>query len=138
VDLWTARIGYRGADGLDITRKSATMPGLVLAPSWDLLSPFLHARKERGLTAEDWTRYSRLYRDEMRDSFARWSAEWRTILARPEITLLCYCADASRCHRSLAASLIVAASKGGALPVPKFSRNSCISAAVFFASSCGM
>lgn len=43
--VYTARLGYRGDDALNITRKSAARDGLAFAPSWALLGPALRARR---------------------------------------------------------------------------------------------
>jgi hypothetical protein len=52
--VYTARLGYRGDDALDITRANAgkahragrPFAGFFLAPSWDILGPALTAREE--------------------------------------------------------------------------------------------
>lgn len=114
MDIHTARINYQGADRLDITRKSGGPIGIVLAPSWEILAPVLNARRQKTMGNSEWERYKRAYIDEMRTSYQTWPQHWERILARPEVTLVCYCADFLRCHRSLAADLLVKASKGAA------------------------
>ena len=138
--VWTARVSYRGADRLDITRKSGTA-GLFLAPSWGILRPALDARGRAftirnstggnlsladRIEAEAWARYVPAYTAEMRVSYGISPARmddlereavargvcshfdaWRELLAARERTLVCYCTDAARCHRRLAAALIV-------------------------------
>lgn len=42
--VWTARISYRGADRLDVTRKSKDAIGLAFAPSESILWPTLELR----------------------------------------------------------------------------------------------
>lgn len=111
-EIYTARIGYKGADALDITRKSAGPIGVILAPSWELLSPFLALRRRQVMGDAEWERYKKAYTAEMEASRRQWPEHWARILARPELTLVCYCSDFLRCHRSLAADLLVKASNG--------------------------
>jgi len=111
-DIYTARIGYKGGDALDITRRSAGPIGIVLAPSWEILSPVLALRRQKAMSDAAWERYKLAYAAEMETSLKRWPQHWARILARPEVTLVCYCSDFLRCHRSLAADLLVKASNG--------------------------
>lgn len=121
----TARLGaYRGDDALDVTRRSATGDALAFAPSWSILRPALadmkRGREQVGLArnpADDlegrwlqsaaWGRYWRAYVAEMAASYRGQRAAWDAILARPSVVLLCYCADASHCHRSILAREIL-------------------------------
>lgn len=118
--LYTARIAYRGPDRLDITRKSAGPDGLPFAPSWAILRPALDARaaartalelgKIQGMMsieADAWERYVPAYTAEMRVSYGANRAAWDALLARPGVTLVCYCTDAAHCHRRLLAAMLV-------------------------------
>lgn len=102
----TARIGYAGRDQLDVTRKSATGHALTFAPSWHLLGPILAARRRHEPIAELWPAYVRGYTAEMRASYRGNVAAWAWLLARTEVTLLCYCTDAVHCHRRLLAEIL--------------------------------
>lgn len=132
LQVYSARVSYRGDDRLDVTRKSAR-EGLFLAPSWNVLRPALIARysvdlKRADLEAanaqwahrdaerlgfelaalerewdETWERYVALFTDEMRTSYRRHREAWVALLQRPIVTLCCYCADSQRCHRTLLA-----------------------------------
>lgn len=108
--LYTARYSYAGSDRLDITRQGNDPRGVLLAPSWDILGPVLQARQRGLLTDAAWQTYRLDYIDEMRSSYAR--TGWREILASAELTLVCFCPNAERCHRSVAAELVVKASRG--------------------------
>lgn len=128
--VYTARIGYRGADAVDVTRKSATPDALAFAPSWAILRPALTIRAalgalrrssvvatERGLLAvsrevaeearvieeQAWALYVPAYLAEMRASYRAHHRSWAALLMRSEATLLCYCTDPERCHRTLLA-----------------------------------
>lgn len=117
----TARISSRDPDRLDITRASAGPDGIHFAPSWDILGPALAAMKRaarvaRGggdgvrqaeqIRASTWTRYAVDYRREMLESHREHFGAWRDLLARERVTLVCYCVDASRCHRTLLAGYL--------------------------------
>ena len=131
--LRTARVTYRGADRLDITRKTADPVGVVFAPSWDILRPALalreisrETRNATGLAdriglAERientmWELYASAYRAEMRLSYREHRATWDAVLARRgTLALVCFCVESDHCHRTLAAKILVAASRGRAV-----------------------
>ena len=99
----TAQIGkYYGADALDITIKSAPPEGRPFAPDrWDMV---LGARRGR-LSADAYRAY---YLELMRESYRQHREVWTTVLARDEVTLLCYCAAATPfCHRYILAREIL-------------------------------
>lgn len=110
----TARMGYRGADWLDITRKGAKERpepgghrgmGAAFAPSDRLLNEFLRKRQSRpeGETDREWLDYVERYIDEMRASYVARRESWRRLLACDRVVLLCFCVEAQRCHRSVLA-----------------------------------
>jgi hypothetical protein len=113
----TARMGTHGLlNAVDVTRKSAKGDGLAFAPSWAILNPALEAREraERLRVAlqwseattvldEAWREYRPRYLAEMRESYRRDRGPWERLLAMGHATLLCYCRDPSRCHRTLLA-----------------------------------
>lgn len=112
--IHTARMGYRGADWLDITRKGAkerTEPGghrgmgAAFAPSERLLNEFLRKRQSRpeGETDREWLDYVDRYTREMRQSYVSCRESWDRLLACTRCVLLCYCSveNASRCHRTI-------------------------------------
>lgn len=127
----TARVSHKGDDVLDITRKSGK-EGRFLAPSWPLLEPVLDARTamnkariakiqtpsddaQRRLAdttlafTEAWDTYVQGYLKEMRASYREHAADWKALLARESVTLVCYCTDAFFCHRTLLATRILPA-----------------------------
>lgn len=104
--VWTARVGYRGSDGLDVTRKSAGADGLPFAPSWAILSPELDARRRGEDAAARWPAYVAAYEHEMRESERRDPGAWQRLLGRESVTLLCYCTDPAHCHRSVLARML--------------------------------
>ena len=100
--VYTARIG---AAGLDITRKSASGTGLLFAPSWSILTPAIEARHsgDPAREAAAWEAYIPAYLAEMRASYRAHRPAWQALFARGKVTLLCYCTDPERCHRTLLA-----------------------------------
>lgn len=100
--IYTARVSYRGADRVDVTRKG----GSLFGPSWPLLQHFLKLRRRGGDTDEVWAIYSAAYLQEMREMYRHDPAPFLALAAR-EATLVCYCTDAKRCHRTLLADILV-------------------------------
>ena len=120
LQIWTARVSYGGPDRLDITRKSAGAWGIHFAPTWDLLAGALEARsRARALRMGDhvaaaealeraaWETYRPAFLEEMRRSYRAKRYAWDRILSRESVTLVCYCTDAARCHRTLFADIFV-------------------------------
>jgi hypothetical protein len=107
VIVYTQRVTYSGPDRLDIARSSAGPDGLPFAPSWTILRPMLNLRRSsEGLTAWAWRKYSAQYTEEMRRSYVSNRAAWDALLARDEVTLLCYCTDPVHCHRTVLAGIL--------------------------------
>ena len=76
----------------------------VLAPSESTLKLGRGAVTETG-----WRRFARRYRAEMQRPAARQALDLLAALShRANFSVGCYCEDASRCHRSLLRSLLVA------------------------------
>lgn len=75
-----------------------------LAPSAPLVSYAL----SEPLAPQRWKRYARRYRREMSDpARRRLIALLAALSARADFSIGCYCADESRCHRSLLRALLV-------------------------------
>ena len=115
IEVWTARVSYRGRDRLDISRKSGDETGIVFARSWELLGPYLALRKIAPINEQDWQRYTEAYTQEMRTSYRRHRTVWEAVLEgnatlagpdSPTVTLCCYCNDPSRCHRTILAGIL--------------------------------
>ena len=119
----TAQLRYGGADRLDITRRTADLnpgaPGRFWAPSGTLLrethTRFRAAerRREQGnpeladkLAARAWEMYEAAFLTEMRASYRKYPSAWAELLARSEVTLVCFCAGPATCHRRLVAECL--------------------------------
>jgi uncharacterized protein YeaO (DUF488 family) len=75
-----------------------------LAPSASLVSYAL----SEPLAAQRWKSYARRYRREMSDpARRRLIALLAALSSRTDFSIGCYCADESRCHRSLLRELLV-------------------------------
>lgn len=113
--VYTARLfEYQGADAVDVTRaarvgRDERDPGLVFAPSWSILQPLLTRRRAGQITESAWQEYREAYLDEMRASYRSHRAQWLDLLGRKKATLLCYCVDAERCHRSILGGIVLPA-----------------------------
>ncbi len=76
-----------------------------LAPSLESMKLALHAK-----TPAEWTAFARKYRAEMaRPESAHAIALLAALSHRTDFSVGCYCADESRCHRSLLRELLAAA-----------------------------
>src|SRR5581483_9613249 len=71
--IYTSRVGYQGADALDITAKSASPDGKVFAPPWSLLRRYLPKFSGRPLTAENFAEYEREYLSVLAARRVEWS-----------------------------------------------------------------
>ena len=81
----------------------------VLAPS-----PQSVKLAQKARTAQEWRRFAKRYRAEMRAPDAVHALELLAALSRrTELSVGCYCVDESRCHRSVLRSLL--AEKGAKL-----------------------
>ena len=95
VRAFTAQIGrYHGPDALDITIKSASPEARPFAPDdWQMVMGV-----KQGRIAQE--AYRAYYTELMRMSCGAHRAEWDALLAREEVTLLCYCPPTFlSCHR---------------------------------------
>jgi uncharacterized protein YeaO (DUF488 family) len=107
LSVCTARISYRGTDRLDVSRKGHDPLGVVFAPSWSLIKPLIEQRRAGfPLTDAGWQDYVTRYTQEMRASYVQHREEWYELLTREEVTLCCYCTDATRCHRTVLAGIL--------------------------------
>jgi uncharacterized protein YeaO (DUF488 family) len=104
----TARLSYAGPGRLDITRSAVELdpftPGFAFAPSRVIVGWV-----KRGVIEWEGTpgSYVELYTREMRESYRRHRGVWDALLALDEVTLVCFCVNPARCHRTLLAALLV-------------------------------
>ena len=107
VRLGTVRRPPRGVRKADYAKRDyfdLWLPGL--APSAQLVS----WAQSQPLTERRWNSFSRRYRAEMRQPAARQLISLLAVLsAGTALSVGCYCADESHCHRSLLRDLLVEA-----------------------------
>src|SRR5258708_14303563 len=101
--LYTSRIGYRGSDGQDITVKSATGIGRLLAPTWAMVGGVKHWQGYKALTP---AQYTTLYYDLLRSRFRADRPSFLDLVQRERLVLLCFCPAGAFCHRHLAVNLL--------------------------------
>lgn len=53
-----------------------------------------------------WGLYRQAFLGEMRESYRTQRPAWDALLARESVTLVCYCTDPARCHRTVLASIL--------------------------------
>jgi uncharacterized protein YeaO (DUF488 family) len=91
---------------LDATVRSAAPEDRCLAPTWAMVMALKHGQI-------DWAEYTRRYTDLLRE---RWNtdaqarariSEVALTATERDVTLLCFCHEPHRCHRSLLAALLV-------------------------------
>jgi hypothetical protein len=132
----TAPYEYYGNDRLDVSPGSTDPIGGWFSPSKEIAKLMDCARRAQNseLTAQAWVELEKEYTAEMRVSFglvpgtATWSAvpvaaqrdihtalargiepnpaAWQALRSIREVTLVCTCTDASRCHRVLLARIL--------------------------------
>lgn len=127
--LYTSRLGYRaGKPWLDVSLQGNLRRaekgevggqdgvGLLLAPSPDLLYPYLSAKRWGRLGPGAFDRYAEAYTAEMRARYKdpRTRPIFHQLLQTPqgtdrELVLLCFCVDSTECHRTVLADLLVRA-----------------------------
>ena len=104
--VYGAHISYVERDRLDITRKNAkhSRYGSVFAPSQWLVTFWVSRRRKNVMGQLDaWAKYVETYLAEMRTSYTLHRDVWDAVLSLDEVTLVCFCEDPNRCHRTVLA-----------------------------------
>ncbi len=114
----TARIDHKPQAGerlLDITVKSASGVGKLMAPEWRMVRYFKEGRI-------DWPTYTEQYQDLLRKRYAEYAQVFHdlirdVIVGDKRLVLTCYCntgPDCRQCHRFLMADILekIALSEG--------------------------
>jgi hypothetical protein len=111
--IYTAPYSYRGPDRLDITRlgndKKRTA-GEILAPSAAILWPALRGMKTDPVGT--FVRYTEQYLAELRERWRSQRPAWSALFELEQVTMVCFCGEPARCHRTLAAGFLVGVSEG--------------------------
>lgn len=105
VKVHMSRMTFGGPDALDVTRSGNHPTGVLFAPSWGLVQPYLNARQAGLETLVLWRKYEADYRAEMEHARKVYPLRWSDLLSRESVTLLrqraevsphCACRDARR------------------------------------------
>lgn len=96
--IYTSTFRYSGKDRFDITVKTKEHP--EFCPTWDMVTGI----KKGYITEEE---YSLKYHDLMITSWKKHRSAWTDLLNMDEITLVCFCAKGTFCHRYLLAQYLV-------------------------------
>ena len=112
--IYTSRVGYRGADGLDITVKSATGIGRLLAPTWEMVGGVKGWQGYPALTPEH---YTDLYYTLLRERYKANQQSFLDLLQRERLVPLCFCPVGAFCHRHLAVDILEKIGVAKGLPV---------------------
>ena len=104
--VYTAHRSYAGADRLDVTIKEQDPVGRVFAPAPEDFRTYSTLKKAGLLTLEAWETYAKAYRAHMARSASDRADEWARLLARSEVTLVCFCVEPSFCHRRLLGEIL--------------------------------
>lgn len=95
--IYTAQYRYNGPDRIDITYKTEDPYfGAIFKPTKELVFAYKDGRIDE-------TEYASLYRLLMRESYKNYEDRWLSLLTRPSITFVCFCASGDFCHRLLLA-----------------------------------
>ena len=101
--IFTGRVGYPDADGLDITIKSATDSGIVLAPTWAMVGGVKRWQGYEPLTPQQYVdRYYQLLCTRFRAN----RQPFLELIRRERLVLLCYCRAGAFCHRHFAVDIL--------------------------------
>ena len=118
MDIWTARISYKGTDRLDITVKNTQVGtlGWLFAPTWTLVGGvklFAAIANNDDKEVARWKRYQPLSSDQYTEQYydmirVRYKDHQPLFMSvfEEDRTLCCFCANANFCHRYLAADIL--------------------------------
>ncbi|HLY25954.1 MAG TPA: hypothetical protein VKQ72_06420 [Aggregatilineales bacterium] len=111
--VYTSRVGYRGPGGLDITVKSATVAGRILAPEWAMVGGVKGWGGYAKLSVEE---YTRQFYDLLRSRFRQDSQAFLSLLNHEQLVTLCYCRPDVFCHRHLVVDILGKIAQARGLP----------------------
>lgn len=93
--------GVRKEDHAQLDYYDVWLP--ELAPS----APLVASARRETVTPEDWRRFERSYRKEMKEPAAQHVLQVLAQLSqRTDLSVGCYCEDEARCHRSILRELL--------------------------------
>lgn len=112
-----SRVDMSDPRHIDITIKSGTGPGAILAPTWALVAGYkLHRQLEAGEEVDprwrfyhpiSWKEYTEAYLRLLRERYRAHETHFLDLLDMSELVLCCYCQPEDDCHRHLAADILM-------------------------------
>ncbi len=112
--IYTSQIGYTGVGRLDITIKSASGLGKVLAPTWAMVGGVKGWRRYKPLTPQE---YTERYYELLRHRYTTDNHPFIEILARDIVVLVCYCPSHAFCHRHIAVDILAKIAQANGIPI---------------------
>lgn len=108
----TAQMRYDDRDAIDITAKSTSQAGRILAPTWELVAGhkhFANPNDSRWHNAEALTdkQYSQAYLNLINQRYLADQRPFVYLLTRQRLILKCYCRGGAFCHRRLATGYLM-------------------------------
>jgi hypothetical protein len=105
MDIYTAQYRYSGPDRVDITVKGASSPGVVLAPTWEMVTAHKSEPDKHKADLDYAIKYfplivKRVFNDR---SMANMLSN---IISMNRVVLVCFCRPGDFCHRVLAAKML--------------------------------
>lgn len=97
MNVWTAQYKYPGPHRLDITVKGKDPIGQLFAPTWDMVM----AHKNSAKTEADNKAYIEKYHQIIINVIKNHPKEWKELLSRPNLVIVCFCPPGHFCHRHL-------------------------------------
>ena len=110
--IYTATMRYQGVDRLDVTVKSAAPTEQCFTPTWDIVMGY---KNKRISWPEYVTEYYRILNERVAYNLRHIRSSVDGLCYQAffnDITLVCFCKNPARCHRSLLAHWLVANGPG--------------------------
>jgi uncharacterized protein YeaO (DUF488 family) len=107
----TGRVGHRYADGLDVTMKSGTGIGVLLAPTKAIVYGYKAGKGDQRFAGKykplNEAQYTEQYLELLRERFIKNDEAFHQLVQRESITLQCYCGKDKFCHRRILAEYVL-------------------------------
>jgi len=110
--IYTSTMNYHGIDRLDVTVKSAAPTEQCFTPTWDIVMGY---KNKRISWPEYVTEYYRILNERVAYNLRHIRSSVDGLCYQAffnDITLVCFCKNPARCHRSLLAHWLVANGPG--------------------------
>jgi uncharacterized protein YeaO (DUF488 family) len=107
----TGWVGQQYTDGLDVTMKSGTGIGVLLAPTKEMVYGYRASTGDQRFAGKyaalSEAEYTEQYLELLRQRFSTNREAFRQLVQRESITLQCYCGKGKFCHRRILAEYVL-------------------------------